>query len=104
VSEPFFPHNPIPGRASVSNKAEALGRARQPSPRDKKASVQGQGALSSALSLGSTASSCVETAQSGPGDRENIPSSEMEVEEDERRSEEEVGQGCLPGWGARRAA
>jgi len=28
----------------------------------------------------------------------------MEVEEDERRSEEEVGQGCLPGWGARRAA
>lgn len=35
-----------------------------------------------ALSLESTASSGVETAQSGPGDRENIPSSEMEVEED----------------------
>lgn len=42
-------------------------------------------------------------AQSGPGDRENIPASEMEVEEDYRSSGNEVGQGCLPGWGARRA-
>lgn len=75
-------HTILYGRASVSNKAEALAGARQPSPRDKKASVQGQGALSSALSLGSTDSSCVKMAQFGPGDRENIPSSEMEVEED----------------------
>lgn len=80
--------------AEPGNRAPGIGRPRS---RDK-------ALCHPALSLGNTASSGVEMAQSGPGDRETIPRSEMEVEEDWRRSEEEVGQGCLPDWGAKRAA
>lgn len=48
VSAPFFPpHHPVLGSASVSGRAEAFRRARQPSPGRVKASVLGQGALSS---------------------------------------------------------
>lgn len=47
-----FPHNLVPGPASVSDRAEAFGRARQPTPGDGKASVQRQGALSSGPEIG----------------------------------------------------
>lgn len=52
VSASFFPYNPMPGPACVSHKAEALRRARQPSSGGRKASVQGQGALSSGPEVG----------------------------------------------------
>ena len=47
VSAPFFPYNLVSELASVYDKAEAFGRARQPSTGNEKASVRGQGALSS---------------------------------------------------------
>lgn len=85
--------DPLPSLTKRRPLAELGNRA----PRREGLSLETRRFVIPAYSFGSRASSGVKMAQSGPGDRENISSSEMELEDDQRGVGKKWVTGMFPG-------